>query len=149
MAKIVYSVEECRDKISSDCTGTFNRLVKRGRPQVNCDACKAAKVPASTRKLNAANPINVETRERICGCGATFTVKAGRGRKAEKCDDCRESGKVYRRNDEGALEEIRAETLRREQEEKKEAAGKLRAENLFMMMKPLLKNTRKREVIVH
>lgn len=147
MAKITLEVRECKIKLSSECTGTFQRMPQRGRPPVACPACAKvrAEVKAPTRN---ANDINLETMERKCGCGATFQVKPGRGRKAEKCDACRAAGTVYRRNDEGILEEIRAEALRREQEEKKEEAGKIRAQNLFDRMQPLLAK-RSRELIVH
>lgn len=147
MAQIVLEVRDCKIQISPDCTKTFQRTPQRGRPPVACSECRKMNVkPAAVR--TQVNDINPDTQERVCGCGQTFKIKPGRGRKAEKCDSCREAGKVYRRNDDGDLEEIRAEALRREQEEKREEAGKLRAQNLFDMMKPLLEK-RSRELIIH
>lgn len=140
--KITYVVTECRDKVSPNCTKTFNREVKRGRPQLNCHACKSTKVV--TPRVNSFDvPEASDSLERTCGCGSTFTVKTGRGRKAGKCGACRSAGIVYRRDDDGVLQEIRAETLRIEQQEIREENGRIRAQNLFDLMAPLI---RKREL---
>lgn len=140
--KITYVVTTCRDQISPQCTKTFNREVKRGRPQVNCDACKASKgIPA----VSASVPASLE---RECPCGAKFTVLPGRGRKPSKCDNCRAAGTVYRANEDGELEAIRAEALAEEQREKAEQAGKERAAKLTILMGPLLRKT-DRVVIPH
>lgn len=140
--KITYTVTECRDKVSPDCTKTFNREVKRGRPQVNCDACKAYKVkPVITADVPA-------SLERECFCGNKFSIMPGRGRKPTKCNDCRAAGTVYRENEDGEIEAIRAATLAEEQREKAEQAGKERAANLTIMMGPLLRKT-DRVVIPH
>ncbi len=151
--KVMFTVETCRDKVSPNCTTTFNRQVKRGRPQVNCDACKAYKTtPVKKQGTKKAKPaqaaqIPAEGMQRECPCGNKFMVMPGRGRKATKCDVCREAGIVYRQNDDGELEEIRREALAEEQREKAEQAGRERAERLFNMMAPLLAK-RERQVIV-
>ena len=142
--KITYVVTECRDKISPECTKTFKREVKRGRPQINCAPCKAVKVPQT-----ASTVVDPATLERECPCGNKFSVKLGRGRKASKCDDCRSNGTVYRTDEDGELQVIRAETLAEEQRELREQAGKERAARLCDLMAPLLKSTRERAVIVH
>lgn len=137
--KISYVVTECRDKISPDCTKTFNREVgKRGRPQVNCFACKAYKAPTAPRATSESKSAEPASRERLCPCGSTFTVSQGRGRKATKCASCREAGTVYRTNDDGMIEAIQQDQLSREQQERDEARGRERAANLFEMMKPLI-----------
>src|SRR3954462_6219551 len=127
--KISYVITECRDKISANCAKSFQREVKRGRPQVNCDACKAEmhKVVRTTSIVIAGEgPVL----ERECPCGNKFNINPGRGRKASKCSDCREAGTVYRTNDEGTIEAIRAETIAEELREKAEQAGRERAESL-------------------
>jgi hypothetical protein len=96
-----------------------------------------------------AKAVENELGKRVCPCGTAFDVNPGRGRKPSKCDACREAGTVYRLNDDGDIQTIRAETLRREQEEKTIQAGKDRAERLFNLMAPLLKSTKERQVIVH
>jgi hypothetical protein len=144
--KITYKVVECRDKISPNCTKTFNLEVKRGRPQVNCDACKSAgkAVRPSGVVVTDSGPVL----ERTCPCGAKFTINPGRGRKATKCNKCREEGVVYRANDDGQLEAIQAATLAEEQREKAEQQGRERAANLMILMGPLLRKT-DRVVIPH
>lgn len=144
--KITYVVTECRDKVSPNCTKTFNREVKRGRPQVNCDACKADKTVKPTGiKITGLGPVL----ERLCPCGNKFMINPGRGRKAQKCDDCRAAGTVYRMDDDGELQAIRAEALAEEQRELREENGRQRAARLVEMMKPLLSDKRERKVIVH
>lgn len=132
--KISYIVTECRDKISPKCTKTFNREIKRGRPQVNCEPCKAVKV---------AKPVTVDGVMALgkgqCPCGAEFDINPGRGRKPTKCNDCRAAGTVYRADDNGDLQAIRAEALVEEQREIREENGRQRAAALVDMMAPLLK----------
>ncbi len=143
--KITYIVTECRDKVSKNCTQTFNREVKRGRPQVNCDACKAEKTVKPTGVvITDTGPVL----ERVCPCGNKFTINPGRGRKASKCDDCRAAGTVYRENADGEIETVEAARLAEEQRERAEAEGRKRADNLFNLMAPLLEK-RNRQVIVH
>jgi hypothetical protein len=130
---------ECATKVSPNCTGSFTREKRRGRPFVSCEACREVKKVAVTTRTTAANPINAETQERTCGCGTTFKVKPGRGRKAEKCDECRAAGTVYRRTDDGMLEAIQADQLKREDNERKREAGETRALLLHMDMQKLFK----------
>lgn len=151
--KVMIEVRDCLQKVAPTCTGTFERVPSQGRPPVTCPACQAQIKEA--KAIRAAKPkpivkvVSVQDLNRTCPCGNPFQVNPGRGRKATKCDSCRAAGTVYRTNDEGAIETIRAETLRREQEEKAIQAGKERAERLFGLMAPLLKATRERQVIVH
>lgn len=145
--KISYTVEQCRDRVSPQCTGTFHREIKRGRPQVNCEFCKAFKAPTARVAAAKKSDEPIDTK-RECPCGAEFHIKLGRGRKASKCDECRANGVVYRADEDGELQAIRAETLAQEQREKDEQAGKERAERLVMMMRPLLLKT-DRQVIMH
>lgn len=140
--KISFIVTDCRDQISPNCTKTFKRFVKRGRPAVNCPACKATKVQVVTQGTAVPNM------ERECPCGNKFNIKPGRGRKATKCDDCRSNGTVYRLNEEGELDAIRAETLAEEQRELREQAGKDRAARLVEMMSPLIARDTKRRSLV-
>lgn len=151
--RISYVETECRDKISPNCTKVFMRKIQRGRPQVNCEACKNVNAPTKVKTvkatIKAAETLSGEMVDRECPCGNTFQVKAaGRGRRAEKCETCRAAGTVYRANEEGELEAIRAETLAEEQRELREQAGRERAEALFLRMQPLLKRT-DRQVIHH
>jgi hypothetical protein len=142
--KITYVVTECRDKVSQSCTKTFNREVKRGRPQVNCDACKAHKAPAAPKvNISETGQITVDlTRE--CPCGKKFEIRPGRGRKATKCDDCRSNGTVYRMDEDGELQAIRAEALAEEQRELREQAGRERSAALIAMMAPLIRRDEER-----
>jgi hypothetical protein len=144
--KLTFMETECRDKISRNCTKTFMRKVQRGRPQVNCEACKAEKVPATTRSATAT--VVAALGKGLCPCGNEFVINPGRGRKPTKCNDCRTAGTVYRMDDDGELQAIRAEALAEEQREIREENGRLRAANLVEMMKPLLEK-KHREVIVH
>ena len=144
--KISYVVTECRDKVSANCTKTFNREVKRGRPAVNCEACKAEVKPATAATIKVDGEASVSM-DRTCPCGKSFTIKPGRGRKASKCDECRANGTVYRANEDGDLEAIRAETLAEEAREKAEQAGKDRAEALVRMMAPL--HLKRERVVIH
>jgi hypothetical protein len=147
MAKIVIERRDCKLKIAQTCKGFFERTPQRGRPPVGCPDCMTAraKVKVVRQPKAPAEPISLD---RTCGCGAVFQIKPGRGGKATKCDACREAGKVYRMDDEGVLQEIQAEVIRREQAEKAEQAGKERAQLLVDMMRPLLAK-RNRQVIVH
>lgn len=142
MAKIVIEIHECKTQISSECTKTFQRSPGRGRPAISCPPCREAKKPVA--KKAATYTVTEVPGERVCPCGTKFQVKPGRGRKAEKCDGCRDSGTAYRQNSEGVIEEIRAETIRREQAEILEQKGKDRAEALTDMMRPLHERDAKR-----
>lgn len=160
--KISFVVTDCRDQISPNCTKTFKRFVKRGRPAVNCPACKGVKAVATAAESHDCNSEGwdcmfnngvkshnkVASMERECPCGNKFNIKPGRGRKATKCDDCRSNGTVYRLNEEGELDAIRAETLAEEQRELREQAGKDRAERLVAMMSPLIARDNKRRQMV-
>lgn len=145
--KVTYIETECRDKISKDCTKTFMRKVQRGRPQINCDACKASKTaPAATSNL--AKAVENEIGKRVCPCGVVFDITPGPGRKPSKCDGCRSAGIVYRQNNDGEIETIQAAQLAEEQRERAEAEGRERADRLVEMMRPLLEK-RNRTVIAH
>jgi hypothetical protein len=151
MARISYTIETCRDKISADCTGTFHRIIKKGRPQVNCEPCKAA-LKAPVRKPRVAKTVvKVEQpaeKTVECPCGKSFVVATtGRGRRPTKCTVCREAGTVYRTNDDGLIEAIRAETLAEEARELREQAGRERAERLVEMMKRLHDRDAKRRLL--
>ncbi len=146
--KIVLEIRECKLNLSPKCTKTFQREARRGRPPVSCPECKIVKDSTKATPRRISNAIVLEDNSRQCGCGKTFQVKAGRGRKAEKCDECREQGKTYRRNEDGILEEIRQEQLRREEDERRREAGRERAMLLVERMKPLF-NKANRTVIVH
>lgn len=128
---------DCRDKIAPNCTQTFMREVKRGRPQVNCDACKTYSKP----KVSLTGTVVNELGKGQCPCGNVFDINPGRGRKPTKCNDCRAAGTVYRENEDGEIEAIRAAALAEEQREKAEEAGRIRAEALFQRMQPLLRRT--------
>lgn len=136
--KVTYVVTECRDKLSPECTKTFNREVKRGRPQVNCDACKnfIAGAPKTAEDSSG-------IRQGTCGCGNKFDILPGRGRKPTKCNDCRANGTVYRTDDDGQLQAIRAEALAEEQRELREEAGRARAEALVARMAILIEKRNK------
>lgn len=149
--KITYVVTECRDKISLRCTKTFNRKVQRGRPQLNCEACKAVKAPVKPRatKTVVSQVTNSEVivKKGNCPCGNVFDINSGRGRKPSKCNDCRSAGIVYRADNDGEMQAIRAETLAEEQRELREQAGRERAERLTLLMKPLIdKDERRRKL---
>lgn len=148
--KITYVVTECRDKVSSNCTKTFQREVKRGRPQVNCDACKAVKAPVAKTETKQPKKVakpavdEAPSLDRLCPCGNTFQIRQGRGRKATKCDACRAAGTVYREDEDGQLQAIRAEALAEEQRELREEAGRQRSARLTEMMGPLIRRDEER-----
>ncbi len=178
MAQVVIFVEECRAKVSPNCTKTFERIKQKGRPALSCPPCREFnKTPRATKRVaKKAAPVKVVIATsmehecnsdgwdcmvnndvvdhnkmgvsvRKCPCGTDFKIMPGRGRKASKCQSCREAGIVYRVNDEGELAVIRAETLAEEQREKAEQAGKDRAERLFNLMQPLIaRDSRRREL---
>lgn len=130
----------CRDKVSPQCTGTFEKKIQRGRPQVNCVPCKDFKLkPKTSTKVRAANPINVETMERDCPCGNKFKVKPGRGRKAEKCEDCRNAGTVYRVDDDGLVQAVKADQVKAEEHARRAAAGRERALLLHLDMQKIFR----------
>lgn len=137
----------CRDKVAPNCTKTFMRKVQRGRPQVNCDACKAFKTAAPSPSLAAT--VAAELGKGQCPCGNVFDINPGRGRKPSKCSDCRTAGTVYRRNSEtGDMDEIRREALVEEQREIREQAGRDRAARLVEMMQPLIVRDEKRRSLI-
>lgn len=142
--KIVMIVEDCRDKISPNCMGTFTRKVQRGRPQVNCDVCRATKAPgkvvAAKMALPSEAPIPRE-QTNVCPCGTEFTFVVKRGKKPSKCQACREGNKVYRMDDDGVMQEVAQEKLDRERALAREKAGRERAEHLFQMMQPLIRRS--------
>ena len=150
MAKIVYEIRDCLVKQSPACTKTFKRELKRGRPPVACPVCrdfKAAKAPRVTKPVAQVATVDVN---RTCPCGTVFQIDpTTRGRKPSKCDPCREAGTVYRADEDGVMQAIRAEALAEEQRELREQAGRERAERLCALMEPLLKSTKERKVIVH
>lgn len=149
MAKVTIYVYDCMTKVSPDCTKTFQREPKRGRPPVSCPACRTVAKKAPTKAAKPAESIVAPSLDRTCPCGTVYQIKPGRGRKAEKCEQCREAGTVYRADEDGQLQAIRAETLAEEQRELKEQAGKDRAALLCQMMEPLLKANKERKIIVH
>lgn len=144
--KITLVQTECRDKISPQCTKTFMRRVQRGRPQLNCDVCKAAKSPAKPR-TGAVNAVEAVISKGQCPCGNAFDINPGRGRKPTKCNDCRSAGTVYRLDADGEMQTIRAEALAEEQRELREQAGRERAERLVELMRPLIKRDEARRKI--
>jgi len=142
MATVTFEIRECLIKTSSNCTGTFQRQVKRGRPPVGCEACRKSPVVSTpTRKMATTKVESSPAEERTgeCPCGNKFVIKGGRGRKPTKCEDCRTKGTVYRLDADGLIQTIQADMLEREARERAEEAGKQRAMNLIEMMKPLLK----------
>lgn len=140
--KVTYVITECRDKLSPKCAKTFNREVKRGRPQVNCDACKAVKVTPAKSATIATDQV----RKGECPCGNEFTINPGRGRKPTKCDACRANGTVYRTDEDGEIQTIRAEALAEEQREIREQNGRDRAAALVDLMAPLIKKDEQRRM---
>lgn len=139
MGNLRFEIRDCQARISANCTKTFQRELKRGRPPVDCPACKAEKNPVTPFAAVSTSQGETPSLERTCPCGKTFMLRQGRGRKATKCGDCRAAGTVYRIKDDGEIQALRAETIRREQEELREQAGKDRAERLTLMMGPLLR----------
>lgn len=84
-----------------------------------------------------------------CPCGTIFLVDvSGKGRKPTKCDACRDAGTVYRTNDDGTIDAIRAETLAEEQREIKDQNGKDRANALFERMQLLIEKDNRRRKLV-
>lgn len=145
--KITLIETECRDKISPNCTKKFMREVKRGRPQVNCEACKAVVKP-STNSLKTINVDLNAVRKGQCPCGQEFDINPGRGRKPSKCNDCRAAGTVYRMDEDGELQTIRAEALAEEQREIREEYGRQRAAALFDLMQPLIRRDEARRKVI-
>jgi hypothetical protein len=150
MALVTIHIEDCRDKVSPDCTKTFERIAGRGRPALSCLACRTYKPPTKPRKAKAVVVVEPVPAERTieCPCGTSFTVAtSGRGRKPSKCSTCRDNGTVYRTNDDGIIEAIRAATLAEEAREKAEQAGKERAGRLVEMMNRLHERDAKRRLV--
>jgi len=169
MAKIVIIIEDCRDKVSPNCTKTFSRTPgRRGRPSVNCVPCRDA-LKAKTASKSGADVaehdcnsvgwdcmVNNGVKEHhqiskvvTCPCNNTFTVMLGRrGRQPTKCEACRHAGTVYRENTEGEMELIRAEEAREKAREKAEQAGRERAARLCEMMKPIIDRDNRRRNLV-
>jgi|SRR3954468_8308930 len=172
MAKITVITEDCRDKVSTECEGTFTYERKRGRPPVNCPKCREVlKSNQSAKPVSVRKVAEVETHDcnsvewecivnndvtdhrkvsklENCPCGNTFTVAlSGRGRRATKCNACREAGTVYRANDDGMMEAIRAETLAEESREIREQNGRDRAQALWERMQPLIERDTKRRKV--
>ncbi len=141
--KRTFIITDCLTQVSPDCTKTFQREVKQGRPRINCDACSKAKVKAF--KTANSTPVSLD---RQCPCGAAFTVKPGRGRKADKCDACRASGIVYRRDESGTIKTLTKDQALRENQERNSAVARERAMLLTLSMQKLHAKT-DRKVIVH
>lgn len=148
MAKVVYEVRDCTLLVSPQCTKTFQRLLTRGRPPIACPACRDFKAAKKVQVAKVAKQTVEVSLNRTCPCGTVFEIKPGPGRKASKCESCREAGTVYRADDDGVMQAIRSEALAEEQRELREQAGRERAERLCQMMAPLLKRTKERQVIV-
>jgi len=141
MATVTFEIRNCLIKTSSKCTGTFQRQVKRGRPPLGCEACRTVAASPATTKTASPAPVKTPGVEQTgeCPCGNSFVIKPGRGRKPTKCDECRASGTVYRTDEDGMVQAIQADMLEREARERAEEAGRVRAQNLIEMMRPLLK----------
>lgn len=149
MATITFEIRDCQIKASPNCTKTFQRELKRGRPPVACYECrKAVKVVRTAASQPAQSNAEPASLTRQCPCGQSFDIKPGRGRKAEKCEDCRNAGTVYRTDADGMLETIRRDQIEREETERRIEAGRIRAANLFDRMQPLFEK-KNRVVIVH
>ncbi len=138
--KRVIIISDCLTQVSPNCTKTFEREPKRGRPRISCDACYGVKVSAKS-----STPASLD---RKCPCGTAYTVKPGRGRKADKCDACRSAGIVYRRNESGTIQTLTKSEALRENQERNTEAAKERAMLLTMSMQKLAAKT-DRVVIVH
>jgi hypothetical protein len=148
MARMIVQVFDCEARRSPQCEGTFQRPMTRGRPPKACPTCHAYKAPRKSREaVQAPKVVTPKPTEGTCGCGAVFAIEPGPGRK-RKCDACREAGTVYRMDDDGILQAIQKDQLEREEQERKDAAGKARALALFERMQPLLRKT-DRVVIPH
>ena len=132
--RITVEIRDCEVKLSPNCTKTFEREPRRGRPHKACVPCRELKPAKPT-----VNVFQTEVLEGKCPCGETFEIRPGRGRKPSKCVKCREAGRVYRRDDDGVLQEIQADQLRREDQERKRQAGHDRALLLFLDMQKLIK----------
>jgi hypothetical protein len=133
-----FVLTDCVTNISPDCTKTFQREIKRGRPRINCDACLAFKPTAEELAAKL---------QRTCPCGTSFTIKQGRGRKADKCDACRNIGVVYRRDDSGNIQTLSKSEAAREYQVTREQAAKERAMLLKMSMDKLVAKTDR--VVIH
>jgi hypothetical protein len=142
MAKIVIIIEDCTTQVSPKCTKTFERKAQRGRPAKSCEPCRELIKAGKAVSSMVANEIG----KGKCPCGNVFDINPGRGRKPSKCHDCRTAGTVYRKNDDGTMDAIRAEALAEEQREIREQAGKDRAARLCDMMQPLIARDSKRRL---
>lgn len=89
--------------ICRDCTTSFERPVRRGRPPVVCDACKGkvATVLQFSKKNGETVDLKLETVDGIVwiensepcrDCGQTFLRPRKRGKPPVRCEDCK--GKV-------------------------------------------------------
>jgi hypothetical protein len=141
MALIKYQVLDCKTNTHPKCTGTFKREVKRGKVPTSCTLCKAVVKP-----VNTSEPTELAS---TCPCGNTFTfMSGGRGRKREKCDECRDSGVMYRQNSDGGYDAKTLADQQAEERERAEAIGLERAMALIERMKLLHLKTN-RTVIHH
>jgi hypothetical protein len=140
MAKIVLITDDCTRKTSPNCEGTFTYQRKMGRPPVACKQC----IKPKPRKTDQA--VTERPTEGKCGCGKTFAV-ARLGRPATRCEDCRDIGTVWRTDEDGVLQMIRAAQISREEQDRKDEAGDMRAQNLIERMK-LLHEKKNRTIIV-
>ncbi len=139
--KRTFVITDCLTQLSPDCMKTFQREVKRGRPRISCDACFNVKPAVKTNGASA-------SLDRMCPCGTAFKVKPGRGRKSDKCDACRASGIVYRRDETGTIQTLTKDQALRENQERNSEAAKERAMLLTLSMQKLAAKT-DRKVIVH
>ena len=149
MARITLITDDCKRKVSPQCTGTFTFERKRGRPPVACQPCRNHKVEIRPR-TSSASPQQVSKRPEsvVCGCGTTFPVLNTRGSLPKRCLKCREDGVTWRKDASGNTVAISAAQLNREQMEKSHAISRERAMLLQEAMKKL-NNKTDRKVIVH
>lgn len=147
MARITIVTDNCKRKISPECTGTLTYERKPGRPPVACMPCRDMK----KAKAATSDSVSVRPTEGTCGCGQKYAIQP-RGRISNRCTDCRENGTVWRTDDDGQIQRISSDEhtreISREEQERKDEAGRKRASDLFDRMQPLLAK-KHRTVIVH
>jgi len=150
MARITLITDDCKRKISPQCTGTFTFQRKAGRPPIACQPCRDFKAASTRPKTVKASPQQVSKRPEsvVCGCGTTFPVLNTRGSLPKRCTKCREDGVTWRKDASGNTVAISAAQLNREQMEKSHAISRERAMLLQEAMKKL-NNKTDRKVIVH
>jgi hypothetical protein len=148
MARITLITDDCKRKISPECTGTFTFERKAGRPPITCPACRAAKATPTPKVAKPVQVVSTRPESVICGCGKVFPVLNARGTVPRRCPECREDGISWRKDQAGNNVAISAAQIAREQQEKSHAISRERAMLLQEAMKKL--NAKKdRKVIVH